>query len=410
MKFISGNPFIKKTKGTIYIDSIPLENILEKFKTPFMILLENRIIENLTTFKNVFNSIFSNKKFEGFYSFKANFLLEICKIVNSNDIGAEIIGLPELKLALTVGFPPNKIIIGGPYLSKDLIEASIKVKVKEIIVYNLKDLKKINFIAKKFDVIQNVCLRVNSQKYDSKLGIILDTNNLKKLKRDIKENRNIKIVTILSHYASQMNSFDQYRKNISAVAENLKRLSEIGVQCENINLGGGFPEATIMKKERLENIARQIKNSLEEFGIDYKSIYFEPGRYFVGDAGLFIAKIIKVIKNRWVFLNIGNHICPKFARCSLRFYNVSHIYDPHKFKTSFAGILPTDQDVLAKNYFFTEKLEEGNIILVSNVGAYTLTFSNRFPYPLPKIILVSNEKIKEIFDPSIHQDFSISHF
>ena len=65
MKFISGNPFLKKVDGKIYFDSIPLEKILEDFKTPLMIFLENRLIENLSTFRNVFNSIFSNNKFEG---------------------------------------------------------------------------------------------------------------------------------------------------------------------------------------------------------------------------------------------------------------------------------------------------------------------------------------------------------
>jgi len=408
MKFISGNPFLKKANGKVFIDSIPLEEILEKFEPPFMILLENRIIENLNNFKDVFNSVFSSKKFQLFYSLKANFLPEICEIVGANDIGAEIVGLPELKLALNVGFPPNKIIIGGPYLSKDLIKASIKAGVKEIIVYNLNDLYTINSIAQKFDFIQNICLRVNSQKYESKLGIIFDKNNLIKLKKIISENHNIKITTILSHYTSQMNSFEQYKKNISTIAENLNKLSKIDIICENINLGGGFPEATIMKKEQLENIAIKIKNTIEELGIDYKHIFFEPGRYFIGDAGIYIAKIIKVSKNRWIFLNIGNHICPKFARCSLRFNNVSQINEPHKYKTSFAGNLPTDQDVLAKNYFFTEKLKEGDVILVSNVGAYTLTFSNRFPYQLPNIFLVSNENIKQVFNPFTNHDFSIT--
>ena len=95
-------------------------------------------------------------------------------------------------------------------------------------------------------------------------------------------------------------------------------------------MGGGFPEATVMQKNRLENIAINIKSTIDNLGIDYKSIYFEPGRYIVGDTGLFLTKIIKVSEDRWIFLNIGNHICPKFARCSLRFYNISQINEPHK--------------------------------------------------------------------------------
>ncbi|MFX0072580.1 MAG: hypothetical protein ACFFAO_15955, partial [Candidatus Hermodarchaeota archaeon] len=170
---------------------------------------------------------------------------------------------------------------------------------------------------------------------------------------------------------------------------------------------GGFPEATVMKEKQLRKIALEIKTILDNSGIEYETIVFEPGRYFIGDAGLFITEIVKVGRDRWAFLNIGNHNCPKFANCSLRFYNISQINTPHKYKASFAGIVPTDQDVLAKNYFFTEKLRVGDKILVANVGAYTLTFSNRFPYSLPEIFLIKDRNFKKIFSPSEHHDFSI---
>ncbi|MFX1259063.1 MAG: diaminopimelate decarboxylase family protein [Promethearchaeota archaeon] len=408
MKKISGNSYIREEKGKVLVDLVPIEKFLEKFGTPIMIFLENKLIENLTTFQNVFSSIFNNKKFQTFYSLKANYLPEICKIISSENVGAQIVGLPELKLALKVGFPASKIIVGGPYLPKDLIKKSIENHVKEIIVYNLNDLKSINLIAQKFDLVQNVCLRINSQKYNSKLGVILDKKTQNTLKILINTYKNIKISTILSHYSSQMNNIDQYKKNIQVIAENVKILSKINIKCDNINLGGGFPEATVMHKNQLETIAIKIKEIINEFGIDYKQIYFEPGRYFVGDTGLFLARIVKVTEDRWIFLNIGNHICPKFARCSLRFYNISQINEPHKYKTSIAGILPTDQDVLAKNYFFTKDLTEKDIIIISNVGAYTLTFSNRFPYLLPKIFLVKDNHFKQIFNPSLNHDISIN--
>jgi diaminopimelate decarboxylase len=162
-----------------------------------------------------------------------------------------------------------------------------------------------------------------------------------------------------------------------------------------------------MPHNQLKKFFNDIRTIFEDFSINYEKIYIEPGRYFVGDSGLFITKIIKTNSDRWVFLNIGNQICPKFARCSLRFYNASQISEPHKYKTSFAGILPTDQDVLAKNYFFSENLKEGDKVLVTNTGAYCLTFSNRFPYPLPNILLVKDNQLKQIFDPNIEKDFSL---
>ncbi len=406
MKNISGNPFLHKESGNIFIDKLRLNEIIKRFKTPLLIFLENRIRDNIKTFNKVFRSEFEN--FHCFYSFKANFLSEICKIVLSEGIGAEIIGLPELNLALKIGFPSNKIIVGGPYLSKKLIELSVKNRVKEIIIYDLSTLKKINLTAKKFNYVQDVCIRVSSQKYNSKLGIQYDDHNNSHIKEILNNYQNVRVKSLLSHYSTQMNNFKQYSSNIKAIAYNLKLLSKFGIRIDNINLGGGFPEAAVMPQDQLRNIAKQIKMELKKLEINYKNIYFEPGRYFLGDAGLFISKILKVSDSRWIFLNIGNHICPKFAKCSLRFYNASKINDPHKYKTSIAGIIPTDQDVLAKDYFFTENLVKGDKVLVTNTGAYCLTFSNRFPYLLPKILLVNDDNYRLIFDPKINGDFSLN--
>ena len=406
LKKISGNPYLNKKEGSLLIDNILLNEILKTYTTPLMIFLENRVRNNINTFRKVFKTVFNN--FQCFYSFKANFLPEICNIVQSEGLGAELIGLPELKLALKLQFPPNKIIVGGPYLPKELIKKCVQENIKEIVVYNMNDLISINSIAKKSQKIQDICLRINTQKFGSKLGILLNQSNVLKLKKIINECKNLKVTTLLSHYATQMNNFELFKKNINILLDSTKIFSDAGIKIENINLGGGFPEAVIMPENQLKDVATKIKAILNNFEISFKNIYFEPGRYFIGDAGSLVAKIIKVTDDRWIFLNIGNHICPKFAKSSLRFYNATRIEEPHKFKTSIAGIVPTDQDVLAKDYFFTSDIKEGDIVIVTNVGAYTLTFSNRFPYLLPNIILVKDNTVTNIFNPLLNCDFSIN--
>ena len=405
MKKISGNPYLIKQGNKLTVDSIEISKILKRSKTPFFIFIEDRIRENVRNFCRVFKSLFNN--IQVFYSFKANFLPEICKIIQSEGIGAELVGLPELKLALEIGFSPENILIGGPYLTKELIEISINKGVKEIIVYDLKNLKKINDIAQKLNKVQEVCLRVRSQKYDSRLGVVLTEHILTQLMNYKKNFKNISLNSILSHYTTQMNSLEQFNKNILSIANNFKKLSQKGIDIKNINLGGGFPEASIMSEQQLKKVALNIKQQLTNYDLEGKKIYFEPGRYFVGDSGIIIAKVISSTNNRWIFLNIGNHICPKFAKNSLRFYNISQINKPHKYKTSIGGILPSEQDVLAKDYFFTKEISNGDFVLITNVGAYALTFSNRFPYSLPNIFLIKEKSFKQIFNVEYDHDFSL---
>ena len=406
MKVISGNPYIKIEEEKIKLDNFYLDEIFEISETPFMLILENRIRNNIETFNNVFQSYFG-EKYTGFYSFKANFLPEVCSIVNSEEFGAEVISLPELELALKIGFPSNKIIAGGPYLNPEFIDKAIQSDVREIIAYRIKDIVEINNKALDYDKVQNICLRINSNKYGSKLGINLNVDNCLELKNVIQESKNINLCTLLSHYSTQMNNLEQFKKNLNTILQAKKFLEKSGIFPSKINMGGGFPEAVIMPKKQLETIASKLKYLLDISNIECKEVYFEPGRYLVGDAGIFVAKIINSQKNRWISLNLGTNIVPKFARCSLRFYNVTFINSAHKYKTSIAGIVPTDQDVLVKDYFFTKEINEGDLILITNVGAYTLTFSNRFPYALPPVFKINHSDIVKIFDPKTDRDFSI---
>ncbi|MCP4762541.1 MAG: hypothetical protein GY870_12240, partial [archaeon] len=238
------------------IDLVPLDNFLKISNTPMMIFLENKIRNNINTFKNVFSSVF--QELQCFYSLKANYLPEICEIVRSEKVGAEVIGLPELNLALKTGFPPSEILVGGPYLPKELIETSVVNQVKEIIVYNLKDLEKINSSALDAGYIQNICIRVNSQKHGSRLGVLFNEANLNLLSDLVNKCQNINITSLLSHYGTQMNNIEQFKKNIQAIAKNLRNLKKIGIIIKNINRGGGFPEATVMPQEQLKKIAQEM--------------------------------------------------------------------------------------------------------------------------------------------------------
>jgi len=272
MKKIAGNPYLMKIDNKLMIGSIHLEKLIQDYKTPFLIFLEERIRDNIKSFFKFFNGEFDN--FQCFYSLKANFLPEICNIVCSEGIGAKAVSLPELKLALKLGFPPHKIIVGGPYLPEELIESCIKHKINEIIIYSLSDLKKINNIAQKFDFVQNISIRVISEKYQSKLGIKFDHSQIKNLKAALSQYKNIKITSILSHFGTQMNNIEQFEQNIKSLVTNFKQLIDNNIFIESINLGGGFPEATVMKQEQLKKIAKLIKEYFNRSNLNLPNIIF----------------------------------------------------------------------------------------------------------------------------------------
>ena len=155
-------------------------------------------------------------------------------------------------------------------------------------------------------------------------------------------------------------------------------------------------------------ILREIQTDLKEAKWDHCEIFYEPGRFIIGDAGFCLARVYKYnARFATVFLDVGNNFIPKFMKASLRFYNASRITESTKFPVDFMGNIPSDQDILIKNYNFTPNVQADDIVLIANVGAYALTWSTRFPYPLPSVIFLNKDEKIILDDHSSALDISI---
>ena len=157
------------------------------------------------------------------------------------------------------------------------------------------------------------------------------------------------------------------------------------------DVGGGMPNAGALKENQLISIFREMKEEFVEQGFPDPKICIEPGRYIVEDAGLFLMEIISTSDDgHSFFVNSGTYNIPRFARNSLRFYNIDQPLSHYNHKTTIYGIVPSEEDILMKNYNFSSKNEIGNKIVVMNCGAYAYTFSTRFPYHVPSVVYIND--------------------
>ena len=403
-----GNKYLNINESELVLDGINVKNLIEKYKTPSFIFLQKKIEDNIKKINDCFSSVFPNS--QGFYSTKANYLPEIISVVKNQNFGTEIVGLPELKILKKIGFPFEKVIAGGPYLPNDFLTEIIKTHVKYLVVYDLDDIIRIQEVIQEFGTYkQDILIRIQSQKYTGRLGIILNEPNLKKLKDLLDNCPNLQYKGILAHRGTQLNSIDDYMKNFQLLIENAIKIKKfVGWDTSILNIGGGFPNADSLKKNQLITILKKFKEKLLKNNLDSCSIFYEPGRFIVGDTGFALACVFKYDNiHKTAFLDIGNNYIPKFMKSSLRFYNISKIFESPNKPIDFMGNIPSDQDILVKNYNFTPSIQTGDNILIANVGAYALSWSIRFPYPNPSIILIESDQIKEIHNRNSPNDFSI---
>ncbi len=406
-----GNKYVNIRENVLHLGKFQIEEILQKKSTPSFVFLLDKLRDNISQITSCFSEVFPNS--QGFYSMKANFFSPILEKVKESKFGAEIVGMPEFNLLKKIDFPMEKIIGGGPYLPDNFLADMVENKVGYIVIYDIEDISRIQNEIQRHKIgnqyKQKILVRFQAPKYTGRQGIALNEGNILKLKSRVKNSPNVLFKGLLSHMGTRMKTLENFQKNINFIIKVVNSLSDTAqLKTEIIDMGGGFPNADTLKKKALLSILQQLKEELSVGNCGHCQIFYEPGRFLAGDIGFCLTKVYKYdATTSTAFLEIGNNMIPKFMKSALRFYNASKIQEKHNTPIDFMGIIPSDQDILVKNYNFTRNISTGDSIVIANVGAYALTWSTRFPYVLPSILFIDGKTIEIFHDNASKADFSI---
>ncbi len=387
-------PHLKPDRnGWLLIEDICFKDIVEKFGTPVYVYSCKRIRENCITLRKIFDRKFKNRIF---YSYKTNMNSKICKIIHENGIGAEVISDIELKQALN-HVNPDMIVFDGPHKPLNIIREAVKYGVNLINADSLDELKLINRVAEEQGVIQKVGLTLNPDP-DSKIGVFLDGEGLSVLEKYVEKLNHIKLAALHCHLKTQNFDLNTYTETITRMSEisNLIK-AKTGCEIDVFDLGGGLPEAAVIGK-KINNLADKIKEKLEKLALNCE-IYFEPGRFIIGDAGVLLTKIVNIKKicNRlWIIVDAGSNIISPLSKANHRFTVANRLLDDYSKEYSIGGPLPASFDILNRNYCLPDKIAIGDYIGIINAGAYCEVFSIRFGDKTPLNILIDKSELTMI--------------
>ena len=369
---------LKFKKNKLHINNIKLENILKKRQTPFYLYSLNQIRKNIKQIKSSF------KKFDPMicYAIKANSNLSILKELKKNNLGADVVSLGELKLALKAGIKPNKIVFSGVGKTDEEIKFAIEKNILSINAESTNEIGLINNISKKFRKITTIGIRINPDIKAKTNRKIATGNKANKFGISISEflnvikNRNkyqnIKISLLSVHIGSQIKDINVYKKVLNLISKILVKLKTLKHSINCVDLGGGMG-IPYFKHDRTFDFKR--------FGLEISKFYrkekikiiFEIGRFITGNSGHIISKVIyvKKIKDRiFIIIDTGMN---DMARSAI--YDAFHEIIPlHKStkkfskKVEFVGPICESSDTFGvyKDY---SMLKEGNYVCITNCGA-----------------------------------------
>ena len=237
--------------------------------------------------------------------------------------------------------------------------------------------------------------QISTGKKENKFGV--SENIFLDLVKYIKNSNHLVLKCLSVHIGSQILDINPYKKMLKVIDRVIKKTE---IDFDYIDLGGGIgiDYQNNNKKLNLKKYAFIVQKFLKG---KKSKIIFEPGRSIIGNSGILISKIIYIkegYKKDFIILDTAMNDLMRPA-----LYNASHRIIPGEKKSSisskmyeFVGPICESTDKFRTIRGF-QKLEEGDLILICDVGAYGMSLSSNYNLrPKPCEILIKNKKFQVI--------------
>ena len=383
-----------------FIENISLDKLAIKYSTPLYCYSYNKLRSNIINFFTYF------KKFSPLVCFaiKSNTNLNLIREIKKFGLGADVVSKGELMLALKAGINKKKIVFSGVGKTESELKFAIEKKILLINSESESEIKIIEKIAKKKNVVVNIGIRLNPNtdantlkqistgKKENKFGV--DEKTFLKLVSVLRTSKNIRLKCLSVHIGSQITNHKPYEKMLKAID---KIINKAKFKFEYIDLGGGMGISYEKNQKKLDY--KKYKSAIEKFLRKNNSkLIFEPGRSIIGNTAILISRVIylkETSKKIFVILDAGMNDMMRPALYGAKHQILPAFKNKKKSKKSYEFVGPicetTDKFLSVSNF---NKLKERDLIFISDVGAYGSSLSSNYNIrPKPSEILINKSKI-----------------
>ena len=394
------------------IERVSVQKIARKFDTPTYCYSYRQLNRNIKNFK---------KNFESFsplicFAIKSNTNVNLIKEIKNFGLGADVVSMGELMIALKAGINPKKIVFSGVGKTYKEINYAIEKKILLIKAESKSEIKEIEKIAKLKKRKVQIGIRLNPNtdaktlkqistgKKENKFGV--NDKVFFEIVKYCKNSSYIDLKCLSVHIGSQILDHKPYEKMLNVIS---KIIDKINHNFEFIDLGGGMGISYNSENKKLNY--RKYDFAIKKFLKKHNSkIIFEPGRSIVGNTGILVCKVIyikKTERKNFVILDAAmNDLIRPALYGAIHKILPSIIKNKRVYKTyEFVGPIceSTDKFATSKNF---QELNEKDLVIICDVGAYGMSLSSNYNLrPKPTEILIRGSKIKVIKKRQKYRDF-----
>ena len=404
--------------GHLYFAGMDTVTLAEKYGTPVFLLDDSRVRARVREYKEAMQRNFGAGSMPLFASKSLSFK-EIYRMMAEENIGTDIVSSGELFTAVSAGFPMERAFFHGNNKTDFDIEYAIENGIGYFIADGIEELERIDEYAGKAGIRQKILLRITPgidphthQKIstggvDSKFGSAIETGLAKKVTAFALSKENIELCGFHCHIGSQIFEIEPYTDAADIMLSFIADMRDaLGYTAKILNLGGGFgvryvendPEISITKN--IDEIAAHIHAKCAELSLKLPTIYMEPGRSIVADAGMTLytvgsVKEIEGFKN-YVSIDGGMTDNPRYTlyQSAYTLCLANRASEEADFECTVGGRCCESGDLIQENVRLP-KPTRGDILAVLVTGAYNYSMASNYNrVARPPVVVIRNGEDK----------------
>ena len=406
--------------GVLHAEDVSLPVIAAEAGTPFYCYAAATLERHYRVFKEAFAGLDTLIC----YAMKANSNQSVIRTFVEAGAGLDVVSEGELRRALAAGCEPEKIVFAGVGKTAREIALAIDIGILCFNVESEPELRLISEIASAKGRTANIAIRVNPDvdarthakittgKAENKFGIPYD--HARRVYADAARLPGIRIIGVDMHIGSQITDLAPYQAAYERLADLARALREDGHTIDHVDAGGGLGIPYRLDDPLPPEPAAYGEVVRRKLGNLGARILFEPGRVFVGNAGILVTRVLYVKHGAAKTFVVVDAAMNDLIRPTL--YDAHHdirpVRQPSTTETVVAdvvgGICETG------DYFALDRrlprLAAGDLVAIMTAGAYGATeASNYNTRPLlPEIMVKGAEwatvRPRQTYDDLIGQD------
>lgn len=397
-----------------YCEEVPVATIAQAVGTPCYIYSQRTLVEGF----RALDQAFAGLPHLICYAMKANANLAILRAFIDEGGGLDIVSGGELYRALRAGADPHRIVFAGVGKSAEEIEAALQADILLFNVESSQELEAIDSVAARCGRRARIAMRLNpdvdpkTHPYistglrQSKFGVPIQ--EALDLYRSTRALPHIDPVGVHAHIGSQITEVSPFQESLSKLVPLVEELRQEGFHIQYLDIGGGLG---IRYKDEGPPAPADYADSLRPLlGALECTVLMEPGRLLVGNAGIFVTKVLYLKSNEAKQFLVVDGGMNDLIRPSL--YSAYHAIVPVQRQANgrpemtldVVGPICESGDFLAKDRPLPA-CQPGDLLAVLSAGAYGFVMASNYnARPRVPEVMVQGERFVVVRARETYED------